>query len=219
MASHIMARAMRRALLQSLILLVSGSSLAAPRQHSIILGTWRSVQTLSDSGDKQPIKVRELLIDGKAREHTAGPVHEVNDRFFVVRRAQRVNDALHGEPKDPQWIWQLAGWISIDRQTGRVTQLNLPAFDAGISDVSWYRDYVAYCGASDDGSKNYMVVSQFGRRKAILHKEYAGPACAAPKWERAPSRVTFVAGGEKASFVIRAHSADPQPETPEEGPQ
>jgi hypothetical protein len=65
-----------------------------------------------------------------------------------------------------------------------------------------------------------MVVSQLGKRKPVLRKEYSGPACAAPKWERSPSRVTFTAAGEKPSFVVHAHSADLQPETAEEeGPQ
>ena len=99
-------------------------------------------------------------------------------------------------------------------------QLNLPAFDGDASEASWYRDYAAYCGSSDDGSKTYMVVSQMGKRKPILRKEYSGPACAAPKWERAPSRVTFVAAGEKSSFVVHAHGADLQADTAEEeGPQ
>jgi hypothetical protein len=98
----------------------------------------------------------------------------------------------------------------------------LPAFDGDSSEASWYRDYAAYCGASDDGLKTYLVVSQLGRKKPILKKEYPGPSCAAPKWERSPSRVTFVAAGEKTSFVVHAHSADLQAETAaeteEEGP-
>lgn len=201
-------------------LLLTGSSLAAPKAHIVVLGQWRSVEARTEAGEKQPLKVRELMIDGKAREHTAGAVHEVTDRFFVVRRAIRLNDALPHDARNPQWIWQLDAWLSIDRQTGRVTALNLSAFNSDTSQASWYRDYAAYCGASDDGAKAYMVVSQLGRRKPLLRKEYAGQACAAPTWERSPSRVTFTAAGEKTSFVVHAHSADPQPETAEEeGPQ
>ena len=96
----------------------------------------------------------------------------------------------------------------------------MSAFDGETSEASWYRDYAAYCGASDDGAKTYMVVSQLGKRKPVLRKEYPGPACAAPRWDRSPSRVTFTAAGEKTSFVVHAHSADLQPETAEEeGPQ
>ena len=199
---------------------LAGSSFAASKPHTIALGQWRSVEVRSEAGEKQTLKVRELIIDGKAREHTTGAVHEVTDRFFVVRRAIRLNDALPQDARNPQWIWQLAVWLVIDRQTGRVTALNLSAFDSETSEASWYRDYAAYCGASDDGAKAYMVVSQLGRRKPLLRKEYTGPTCAAPRWERSPSRVTFTAAGEKTSFVVHAHSANLQPEPAEdEDPQ
>lgn len=202
------------------VVLLAGSSFAAPRTHTVVMGAWRTVEVRADSGDKREIKVRELIIDGQAREYITGSPHEVTGRIFVVRRAYRINDALPEETRKPlQWIWRLGGWISVDRQTGHVAQLNLPAFDGETSETSWYRDYAAYCGASDDGSKTYMVVSQIGRRKPVLRKEFAGPACAAPRWERTPSRVTFVAAGEKASFIVHEHSADLQPDTVEEESQ
>jgi hypothetical protein len=212
---------MRSAIVSSCALLLVGAGLAAPKTHTIVMGGWRAVEVRSDSGDKQQIRVRELVIDGRLREFTTGTPHEVTDRLFVVRRAYRINDALPEETRKPmQWVWRLGGWISIDRQTGHVAQLNLPVFDGNASEASWYRDYAAYCGVSDDGSRTYMVVSQLGRRKPILRKEYPGPACAAPKWDRSPSRVTFVAAGEKASFIVHEHGADPQAETAEEeGPQ
>jgi hypothetical protein len=201
-------------------LLLMGSSFAAPKAHTVFLGQWRSVEVRTEAGEKQPLRVRELVIDGRIREFTTGPTHEVTDRMFVVRRAYRINDALPEEKKPQQWVWRLDGWISVDRQTGHVAQLNLPAFDGEASEASWYRDYAAYCGASDDGAKTYMVVAQLGKRKPVLRKEFPGPACAAPTWERSPSRVTFTAAGEKTSFVVHAHSADLQPETAEEeGPQ
>ncbi|HEU4416454.1 MAG TPA: hypothetical protein VFT65_16815 [Candidatus Angelobacter sp.] len=215
-----MAQNMRIAIVHSLVLLLAGAGLAAPRPHVILLGRWRAAEATMESGEKQPFKVRDLFIDGKDREHTVGSMHEVTDRFFVIRRVLRVNDALQGESKDPQWIWRFSAWISVDRQTGRIALVSLPAFDYEASAVSWYRDYAAYCGPSDDGSKSYMVVAQMGSRKPVLRKEYSGPLCPAPKWDRTPSRVTFLAGGEKNSFVIHAHSADPQPDSPEEeGPQ
>ncbi len=202
------------------LLLLTGSSFAVPKAHTVILGQWRSVETHSEAGEKQQLRVRELVIDGRIREYTTGASHEVTDRLFVIRRAYRINDALPEEKKPQQWVWRLDGWISVDRQTGHVAQLNLPAFDGDSSEASWYRDYAAYCGASDDGAKTYMVVTQLGKRKPVLRKEFSGPACSAPQWERSPSRVTFTAAGEKTSFVVHAHSADLQPETAEEeGPQ
>jgi hypothetical protein len=58
-----------------------------------------------------------------------------------------------------------------DREsTGRVLQINLPDFDPYYFAASWYRDYLAYCGLSDDGQKLYAIVAQLGRRKSILKK-------------------------------------------------
>jgi hypothetical protein len=221
---HIIGHTVRPLCIFSSLLLLAGSSFAAPKAHTVALGQWRTVEVRPEAGEKQPLRVRELLIDGRVREYTTGATHEVTDRLFVVRRAYRINDALPEEKRPQQWVWRLDGWISVDRQTGHIAQLNLPAFDGEISEASWYRDYVAYCGASDDGAKAYMVVSQLGKRKPILRKEFSGPTCAAPRWDRSPSRVTFTASGEKTSFVVHAHSADVQPETAEpetaeEGPQ
>jgi hypothetical protein len=212
---------MRPVLFGLSLLVLLGSGVAAPKAHTVVLGRWRAAQVRSDSGETREIKVRELVIDGRLREYTTGPTHEVTDRLFVVRRAFRVNDSLPEETgKPPQWVRRLGGWISVERQTGHVAQLNLPSFDSEASEASWYRDYAAYCGASDDGSKTYMIVSQLGRRKPVLKKEFSGPACPAPRWERAPSRVTFIAAGEKTSFLVHAHGADLQADAAEEeGPE
>lgn len=201
-------------------MLLLGNGLAAPKPHTVALGKWRSVSTVPDSGEAQQVKIRVLLVDDRVKEYTVGAPHEVTDRLFVIRRAYQLNDSLPEDAKrPPQWIWRLGGWISVDRMTGHIAQLNLPAFDAEISAASWYRDYAAYCG-TDDGSKTYMMVSQLGKRKPVLKKEFTGSGCPAPKWERGPNRVTFTAAGEKASFIVRGRGADPQPETAEdEGPQ
>jgi hypothetical protein len=205
------------------ILLLAGNGFGVPKPHTVVLGKWRTVEVRSDAGqtmNAQAIKVRELIIDGRSREYTTGATHEITDRLFVVRRAYRINDALPEETKKPlQWVWRLGGWISVDRQTGHVAQVNLPAFDGDTSEASWYRDYAAYCGASDDGSKTYLVVAQLGKRKPVLRKEFSGASCAVPAWERAPSRVTFLAAGEKTSFVVHDHSADLQTDTAEEESQ
>jgi hypothetical protein len=203
-----------------LVVALVSSAWAAPRQHSIALGKWQTVKTVADSGESSQVKVRRLIVDGRVKEYTAGAIHDVTDRVFVIRRAYRVNDSL---PQDPdstsQWVWRLDGWISVDRSTGHVAQLNLPVFDAETSEASWYRDYAAYCGTSDDGEKAYLVVWQLGKRKPLLRKEFSGPGCSAPRWERKPARVTFTAGGEKNSFIVRTHGAEAQAEAGEgEGP-
>ena len=173
------------------------------------------------------LKVRPLFVDTQLREYTTGAAHEMTDRLFVVRRAFRVNDALPGENANAsatgnsnananangaRWQWQRGGWLLVDRVTGRVSQLSLPEFDPFYSTASWYRDYIAYCGVSEDGQKLYAIVAQVGRRKAILKKDAGKPAgaddpdseCAPPAWERNPMRVTFQHGDEqKLVFSIR----------------
>lgn len=159
------------------------------------------------------MKLRSLMVDSKFKEHTAGPAHDVNDRFFVIRKAVQLNDSLPNEfSKPPRWIWRVEGWIGVDRQSGRVTQLNLPMFDQDTSEVSWYRDLAAYCGTSDDRGKAYLMVFQIGRRKPLLKKEFTGEPCTAPTWERQPTRVTFLNGAVKSSFIVTPRGADLQTE-------
>ena len=201
-----------------LILPLATAIPAGAAEHTVALGAWRIVKSVSDSGEVRELKVRRLLVDGKAREDVTGVVHEVTDRVYVTQRIYRINDSLPGDPKGPQWIWRLDGWISVDRASGHVAQLALPGFDPGTSEASWYRDYVAYCGAGED-SQGVLIVSQIGKRKPIVKKEFVGSGCAAPKWERGPTRVTFVVGGEKNMFVVRPRGADLQAESTQEGPQ
>lgn len=204
-----------------MIIAFATAAFAAPRQHTVALGRWRAVNAVNDDGHKQQVRVRPLFVDGRLREYTAGSPHDVTDRIFVVRRVRRVNDSLPDESaQKPRWLWQLDTWLSVDRQSGRVTQLNLAEFDPDVSRASWYRDYAAYCGASDGDDKTYMIVVQLGRRKPILKKQFAGSRCPAPLWDRNPSRVTFSVGGEHTSFVVHAHGASPErdSESAEEGP-
>jgi hypothetical protein len=212
---------MRSALVGAFVLLLVNSGYAAPRQHTIVLGKWRSVEAHSDSGTAQPIKVRELIVDGRLHAYVSGPLHDVTEQLFVVRRVYRLNDALPQDASQArQWAWLPGGCFSVDRLTGRVASLNLPAFDSETSVAAWYRDYAAYCGTSDHGVKTYMMVAQLGKRKPILKKETAAAACAVSQWERTPSRVSFFVGSEKMTFAVRSHGADPQAETTEEeGPQ
>lgn len=197
-------------LVVAVCILVAGTGVAAPRQHTVSFGAWRTASIASDSDLPEQVKVRDLLVDGRAREHVTGLPHDVTERIFVVRRAYRLNDSLPADAKKPLWVWRLGGWISVDRLTGKITQLNLPAFDPDLSEASWYRDYAAYCGTSDDGNKAYLMVAQLGRRKPVLKKEFSGDSCPAPAWERKPSRVTFTNGTEKTSFVVHARSAELQ---------
>jgi len=202
---------------------------AATKVHVITFGQWTSAQWLPRStGDAKPLtlKIRALLVDGRVKEYVIGSQHEVTDRLFVVRRAFRVNDSLPEEP-GPHWLWQRGGWLLLDRTTGRVSPINLPEFDAFFSVASWYRDYAAYCGVSDDGKKISAIVVQLGRRRPVLNKELSNggvpddappdSACPAPLWQRGPARVSFqLAGGTKQTFAIRGHVVDVVNDTEEE---
>ncbi len=202
---------------------VGSECAAVTKPHVIAFGKWISAKWPNATGQKLlDLKVRPLFVDTRLKEYTTGIPHELTDRLFVVRRAFRVNDALPSENTNananaPHWQWQRGGWLLVDRLTGRVSQLNLPEFDPFYSSASWYRDYIAYCGVSEDGKKLYAIVAQVGRRKAILKKDAGEPAggddpdseCPPPVWERTPMRVTFQPDDDqKLVFSIRSRVVD-----------
>ncbi len=207
-------------------MVVSPIALAASaKTHAVTLGKWTTVQWLGAGPEEEralTLKVRPLLVDGRIKEFTSGLAHEVTDRLFAIRRAFRLNDSLPQETAGPRWQWQRGGWLLVDRATGRIAPLALPDFDAVYSDVSWYRDYAAYCGVSDEGKKIYAVVAQLNRRKPVLRKlleagevveaetKAAGTdfACPTPAWQRSPVRVSFEDGPAKKTFAIRGHVVD-----------
>ena len=204
---------------------------AAPRKtHSVVLGAARKVP-YSKTGDpagaaaaEDSLKIRALLVDTVLKEWTTGDAHDVTDRSFVVRRAIRLNDSLPGDNLDQnaasaasrRWVWQRGPWLMVDRVTGRVSPLKLPDYDPGVSQVSWFRDYAAYCGVTAGGKSLYAVVAQVERSKPVLAKKLAAfsaenhpdPACMQPDWLREPLRVTFHPGGKVAvSFDVVPGSA------------
>ena len=210
---------MRRKTLSLVVLLcfTPGVSAAVPKTHLINFGKWMAVQWPDATGKKLlDLKIRPLYVDTRLKEYTTGPPHDLTDRLFAVRRAFRVNDSLPEETA-VHWQWQRGGWLLVDRVSGKVSQLSLPEFDPFYSTASWYRDYVAYCGVSEDGKKLYAVVAQVGRRKPVLKKALGEPdgddapdsECPAPRWERAPARVTFQPDDtQKLMFSIRGRVVD-----------
>ena len=196
----------------------------APRKpHLVVLGAVKRVP-YSKAGDpagaaagEDALKIRPLLVDGAVKEWTTGDAHDVTDRSFVVRRVLRLNDALPGD-RFGHWVWQRGPWLLVDRTTGRVTPLKLPDYDPAVSQVSWFRDYGAYCGVTAPGKSLYAVVAQLAARKPVLAKKldafdpdpnhHPGPVCTAPDWQREPLRVTFHAAGKgDLSFDIVPGSA------------
>lgn len=211
----------RRLLITLLPAVFWSNAAAAPRVHIITFGKWASVQWLAGEDETRllTLKVRPILVDGRLREYVIGPPHEVTDRLLVVRRVFRVNDSLPDDSGPSRWQWQRGGWLLVDRVTARISPINLPEFDAFYSPVTWYRDYAAYCGISDDGKRISAIVAQLGRRKPLLKRLLANDglpdnsapdsACSAPAWQRAPVRVTFESAATPAqTFAIRGHVVD-----------
>src|ERR1041384_6496376 len=146
-------RTWRIALASALLVTIAA---AAAKPHLIVFGKKTTVKLFVGPNEESALEiaVQPLMVDGKIREFVTGPPHDVTDRVFVVRRAYRINDQLAQDSKAiPRWEWQRGGWLMVNRDTGRVSQLTLPEFDAYYSAASWYRDYAAYCGVSDDGEK------------------------------------------------------------------
>jgi len=239
---------------------------AAPRKpHSVVLGAAKRVH-YSAAGDpagaapgESELKIRALMVDGALKEWTTGDPHDVTDRSFVVRRAVKLNDALPSDASSKilpgvakparaaspakvadAWVWQRGPWMMVDRVTGHITALKLPDYDPGVSQVSWFRDYAAYCGLTPSGKSLYAVVSQIAVRKPLISRKlasfdrenHANPVCGQPEWQREPLRVTFLpAGRDPAAFNLVAGSvalvedaADdaepgPQPESQTAPPQ
>ena len=80
-----------------------------------------------------------------------------------------------------------------------------------MSQVSWFRDYGAYCGVTASGKSLYAVVAQVAARKAVLAKKlevfdvenHPDPVCGAAEWQREPLKVTFhPAGKDAVSFDV-----------------
>jgi hypothetical protein len=205
------------ALLVPVVLVAAIAHSAPPRIHTVTLGPARKVPYTppeatpdNKSEDATSLRVRPLFVDERQREWTVGEVHDVTDRTFVVRRALRINDSLPGEA--PRWTWQPGPWLMVDRSTGRVSALHLPAFDPQVSDVAWFRDYAAYCGILTTAKGGLVaVVAELGARKAVAQKligpwpqaEPMHPVCTVARWQRTPIRATIQpTGGQPLTFDV-----------------
>jgi hypothetical protein len=193
---------------------------AVSKPHVVSLGKPLPVKLFigPDESRTMDIEVRPLVVDAKVKEFITGKSHDVTERQFVVRRAFRINDALPDEArKSPKWLWQLGGWLLVDRSSGKITAIKLPDFDPFYSEVSWYRDYAAYCGTTANGEKLDALVVQIGVKKPLYRKELGKASggeqpdsdCATPRWERQPARVTFLPKvGDKLSVAVRGRFVD-----------
>lgn len=195
-------------LIAMLTLVAAVSAHAAPRKvHTVVLGAAKRVpysragDPAGAAADETTLKIRPLLVDTVLKEWTTGDAHDVTDRTFVVRRVLRINDSLPGDKLSAanHWVWQRGPWLMVDRVSGHVSALKLPDYDPGVSQVSWFRDYGAYCGLTASGKSLYAVVAQLAARRPVLAKKIAAfdpashqdPVCAPPGWQREPLKIIF----------------------------
>jgi hypothetical protein len=220
----------RSALVPLLLTCCALPAAALPKTHSVTLGPARKVPYTppeataeTRAGDSATLRVRPLFVDTVQREWTVGDLHDVTDRSFTIRRALRLNDALPGEP--PRWTWQPGPWLLVDRVSGHIAALHLPAFDSAVSEVAWFRDYAAYCGITTTLKGGLVaVVAQLGARKAVAERliskwplaEPPHPACGPAHWQRTPIRATLQpTGGEAVTFDVVGTSSLIEEDGPE----
>jgi hypothetical protein len=165
---------MRAVFLLIAILPIGLTVFAASKPHVVSLGKATPIKLFVGSSEDRTmdISVRPLYVDSKLKDFTTGDAHDVTDREFVVRRAYRINDALPDDAKkSARWLWQRGGWLLVDRVSGKIAPVKLPDFDAFYSEVSWYRDYAAYCGITSNGERVDALVAEIGGKKALFRKE------------------------------------------------
>ncbi len=197
-----------------------------PKVHTVTLGPMHRVPytpafSTPDTKDEDSttLRIRPLFVDSRQKEWTVGELHNISDRSFAIRRALHINDSLPGDSGE-RWVWQPASWIVVDRTTGHITALHLPAFDSAVSDAVWFRDYAAYCGTTAATSRSaksegvgslVAVIAQVGGRKAVAQRaigkwpqpDHAGPVCSPAKWQRLPMRATLQPSeGDPVTFDV-----------------
>ena len=113
------------------LVLLNIAAVAVSKPHVISFGKPQPAKLLVGASESKTldITVAPLFVDTKLKEYTTGKQHDVTDRQFVVRRAFRINDALPDEAhKAPKWLWQLGGWMLVDRSSGRITPTQVARF-------------------------------------------------------------------------------------------
>src|ERR1700756_394859 len=124
---------MKSVLLLGCFLFLCGPNLvAAPKPHTVSFGKWITIKWLI--GEEEPravdVRIRPLLVDGRNKEFTVGPAHDITDRTFVVQRMYRLNDSLQQDAGSQRWIWERGGWLLVDRVTGKTQSVALSEFDS-----------------------------------------------------------------------------------------
>jgi hypothetical protein len=175
---------------------------------------------------RRSIKINDVLpSEGSAPGEGFAPSENTGDKTKAGNKTGAppntgAKAAANAKPKPvgaaSTWVWQRGPWLLVDRVTGHIVALKLPDYEPGVSQVSWFRDYGAYCGVTASGKSLYGVVAQVAARKAVLAKKLSAfdvenhpvPVCGPAEWQREPLRVTFhPTGKDAASFDVIPGSA------------
>ena len=182
-----------------------------------------TVVTNTITGDNKPLtlKIRPILVDAHVKDFSLGPAHDVTDHLFVVRRAlpcqRQSSPGIHLAPALAMATRGMASRRPPHRPY--FPQSIFPELNAVYSVASWYRDYAAYCGVSEDGKKIYAIVAQLNKSKPVLKKSLNGQTipedatadsvCPAPAWQRSPARdPSSRQARPKQTFAVRGHTID-----------
>jgi len=89
-------------------ILFAGAGFAAPKQDVVAFGKWSSIKLPAEDEAVAPIdlKSRLLYVDGRAKQVTFGPAHDITHCAFVVQRLLRLNDSLPQDVGPRLWRWQ-----------------------------------------------------------------------------------------------------------------
>ncbi len=190
---------MRTVFLLIAMLPIGLTAAAASKPHVVSLGKATPVKLFVGSSEDRTIdiSVRPLYVDSKLKDFTTGETHDVTDREFVVRQGVSHQRQLAGRSarSQPSGSGNVAAGCWSTGVSGKIALVKLPDFDAFYSEVSWYRDYAAYCGITSNGERVDAVVAEIGGKKPLFHKELgkvsAGDSsdknCAPPRWDRQPA--------------------------------
>jgi len=145
---------------------------AASKSHVVTLGKWQTVKWVfgASDGATLELKVPGILVDGNLKEYAVGQTHEVPRNGSWLAGHSASTTRLPVKIRRNNGVGNAGGWLLVDRASGRISTVTLPLMDSFYSVYSvdtWYRDYVAYCGVSEDGRKVFAVVTQLGRRKPL----------------------------------------------------
>jgi hypothetical protein len=153
-------------------LVASPAHAKGPKIHSAAVGKAHPVfwTTAADPATRLSLNIRPLIVDGRRKAWVFGDAHDITDHTFVALEVQHLNDALPGD-KLPHYIWQIASWLLVERNTGHVSAVHFNGYDPAVSGLSWFRDYAAFCSLNASGKILSAEVVQLGSRKPVAHKK------------------------------------------------